>query len=342
MSAIPATATAGDIEALLDGVQREVEETRKLERGAGDAREHDARRDDRPRDRPHGRRDRSRDRPRGHRQYSRDRDLQRRDGSRPRSSKGADTDEEPHRDSYRNDRGGPRRSRADGGDYYNGGGRPRSRSPRRDRDDRNRGVRDRSRDRRGGGHGDHRNTRRSKTASPEATEESKDKRTIFVQQISQRAETRHLRVFFEAVGPVADAQIVKDRVTGRSKGHVMSFQIIDENCANSHLRVGYVEFKDEESVPKALELTGQKLKGVPIIAQLAEAEKNRAARPSEGGVAPGANGAPFHRLYVGNIHFSVSEVDLKEIFEPYGELEQVILQRDEAIPGRSKGYGFVQ
>jgi hypothetical protein len=42
--------------------------------------------------------------------------------------------------------------------------------------------------------------------------------SLFVQQISQRAKTRHLRVFFEAVGPVADAQIVKDRVTGRSNG----------------------------------------------------------------------------------------------------------------------------
>jgi hypothetical protein len=111
---------------------------------------------------------------------------------------------------------------------------------------------------------------------------------------------------------------------------------------NRHRSVGYVEFKDEASVPKALELTGQKLKGVPIIAQLTEAEKNRAARPSEGGAAPGANGAPFHRLYVGNIHFSVTEPDLQQIFEPYGELEQVILQRDETNPGRSKGYGFVQ
>ena len=85
-------------------------------------------------------------------------------------------------------------------------------------------------------------------------------------------------------------------------------------------RVGYVEFKDEDSVPKALELTGQKLKGVPIIAQLTEAEKNRAARPSEGGAAPGLNGAPFHRLYVGYIHFSVSDPDLLEIFETFGEL----------------------
>lgn len=136
---------------------------------------------------------------------------------------------------------------------------------------------------------------------------------------------RHLRAFFEAVGPVVEAQIVKDRVTGRSKG------------------VGYVEFKEEESVPKALELTGQKLKGVPIIAQLTEAEKNRASRAAgEGGGASATNGAPFHRLYVGNIHFSVTEEDLNQIFIPFGELEQVTLQRDEQQPTRSKGYGFVQ
>jgi hypothetical protein len=42
----------------------------------------------------------------------------------------------------------------------------------------------------------------------------------------------------------------------------------------------HVKFKDEESTLEAIELTGQKLKGVPIIAQLTEAEKNHAARPS--------------------------------------------------------------
>ncbi|KAF1844203.1 splicing factor, CC1-like protein [Cucurbitaria berberidis CBS 394.84] len=324
-------AAVNEIEALLDEAARDVEKSR--ERQASDeARDTDSRRDDRHRDRHadrHDRRDRSRDRERhresnGDRRRSRER---RRDGSRPRSTKGADTEEDrdrTRRSSSRDRYRGGRRDR--GGDYYSGGGRARSRSPRRDRGDDKYRTRDGSRDRRRGGPGaeERRGSRREKTAEPEATEDDRDKRTIFVQQISQRAETRHLRSFFEAVGPVVEAQIVKDRVTGRSKG------------------VGYVEFKEEESVPKALELTGQKLKGVPIIAQLTEAEKNRAARPSEGGAAPGANGAPFHRLYVGNIHFSVTEKDLQEIFEPYGELEQVILQRDEMNPGRSKGYGFVQ
>ncbi|KAL3424496.1 CC1-like family splicing factor [Phlyctema vagabunda] len=127
--------------------------------------------------------------------------------------------------------------------------------------------------------------------------------------------------FFEKVGPVKEAQIVKDRVSGRSKG------------------VGYVEFKNEESVPAAIQLTGQKLLGIPIIAQLTEAEKNRQVRnPEATGTNP--NQIPFHRLYVGNIHFSITESDLQNVFEPFGELEFVQLQKEEQ--GRSRGYGFVQ
>jgi RNA-binding protein 23/39 len=103
--------------------------------------------------------------------------------------------------------------------------------------------------------------------------------------------------------------------------------------------VGYVEFKNEESVPAAIQLTGQKLLGIPIIAQLTEAEKNRQIRtPESSGNNP--NQIPFHRLYVGNIHFSITESDLQNVFEPFGELEFVQLQKEEQ--GRSRGYGFVQ
>lgn len=103
--------------------------------------------------------------------------------------------------------------------------------------------------------------------------------------------------------------------------------------------MGYVEFKNEESVAPAIQLTGQKLLGIPIIAQLTEAEKNRQARNTDGNTS-GASGVPFHRLYVGNIHFSITEQDLQNVFEPFGELEFVQLQKEEQ--GRSRGYGFVQ
>jgi RNA-binding protein 39 len=41
-----------------------------------------------------------------------------------------------------------------------------------------------------------------------------------VQQIVGRLTTEELVKFFEKAGPVRDAQIVKDRVSGRSKGYV--------------------------------------------------------------------------------------------------------------------------
>ncbi|KXT06689.1 hypothetical protein AC578_8555 [Pseudocercospora eumusae] len=216
------------------------------------------------------------------------------------------------------------------GDYYRGSGRtsldddryrPRERDDRRgrDRDDDRRGGRDRGdRDNRQRRSSPHRGTKRK---TPEPTDDERDRRTVFVQQLAARLRSRELKEFFQQVGDVVDAQIVKDRVSGRSKG------------------VGYVEFKEEESVQKAIQLTGQKLLGIPIIAQLTEAEKNRQARNTEG-TATQSNGIPFHRLYVGNIHFSITEDDLKNVFEPFGELEFVQLQKEEA--GRSKGYGFVQ
>jgi len=49
----------------------------------------------------------------------------------------------------------------------------------------------------------------------------------------------------------------------------------------------------------------------------------------------------FFRLYVGSLHFNLTESDIKQVFEPFGELEFVDLHRD-PMTGRSKGYAFVQ
>jgi RNA-binding protein 39 len=102
-------------------------------------------------------------------------------------------------------------------------------------------------------------------------------------------------------------------------------------------------------------MTGQRLLGIPIIVQITEAEKNRQARidsaaayisckptyNSGGGAGQSSREAPIHRLYIGNIHFNLTEDDIKTVFGPFGEIEMVQLQKEHDT-GRSRGYGFVQ
>jgi RNA-binding protein 39 len=119
-----------------------------------------------------------------------------------------------------------------GGDFYRGG-RSRSRSPNRyyrprggDRRDREEAElkpredrRNRNEPRRGS-----RSPKREST--PPLTEDERDRRTVFVQQLAARLRTKELIAFFEKVGPVKEAQIVKDRVSGRSKGYVLVLPLL--------------------------------------------------------------------------------------------------------------------
>ena len=113
--------------------------------------------------------------------------------------------------------------RSSGGDFYRGGGRARtrSRSPVDDRYYRPSGRSRRDEEDRRYRHRDGRRrspTPKGRSKSPELTEDERDRRTIFVQQLAARLRTKELIGFFEKVGPVKEAQIVKDRVSGRSKG----------------------------------------------------------------------------------------------------------------------------
>ena len=65
------------------------------------------------------------------------------------------------------------------------------------------------------------------------------------------------------------------------------------------------------------------------------AEKNRAAASL---IASRPSGPT--RLYVGSLHYNITEAMLKAIFEPFGAIDNVQLIYD-TESGRSKGYGFV-
>ena len=145
---------------------------------------------------------------------------------------------------YRNRSRSRSRDRRSGGDYYVGGGRPstvdrnssrytsfppgeRRRERSADRRDSHRRY-GRNVDSYRGGHG-RRSPDPTKRKTPEPTTDERDRRTVFVQQLAARLRSKELREFFEQAGHVVDAQIVKDRVSQRSKGQVILSVFLDSD-----------------------------------------------------------------------------------------------------------------
>jgi RNA-binding protein 39 len=133
-----------------------------------------------------------------------------------------------------------------------------------------------------------------------------------VSQIHPKVDERDLFEFFSLAGRVEDIRLIKDQRTHKSKG------------------LCYVEFWDKESVMKACALTGQLLCGYPITVVQVQLDKNKTA----------ASGDSM-RLYVGSLHFNVTEGDLKPVFEAFGAVEFIEIHKDPGT-GQSKGFGFVQ
>ena len=80
---------------------------------------------------------------------------------------------------------------------------------------------------------------RSNSPDLPLTPEERDARTIFCMQLSQRVRARDVEDFFSSVGKVRDVKLIVCNKTRRFKG------------------ISYVEFKDLESVPLALGLSGE-------------------------------------------------------------------------------------
>ncbi|KAH8409946.1 hypothetical protein KR009_001699 [Drosophila setifemur] len=159
-----------------------------------------------------------------------------------------------------------------------------------------------------------------RTSPMELSPEERDARTVFCIQLSQRVRARDLEEFFSSVGKVRDVRLITCNKTKRFKG------------------IAYIEFEDPESVALALGLCGQRLLGVPIMVQHTQAEKNRLQNAAPA-FQPKSHTGPM-RLYVGSLHFNITEDMLRGIFEPFGKIDAIQLIMDTET-GRSKGYGFI-
>lgn len=269
-------------------------------------------------------RDRDRDRERSSRHRSRERELDRdkERSSRDREKREKDRDKDRERRDKDKDKERDRRDRdKDKEKDRERERRSRSRS-RHDREKERELIRERERE------FEARDNRRFKekkeTAEPEADPE-RDQRTVFAYQMPLKATERDVYEFFSQAGKVRDVRLIMDRNSRRSKG------------------VGYIEFYDAMSVPMAIAISGRLLHGQPVMVKPSEAEKNLVQSNTATGVAgvSGPYAASERKLYVGNLHFNMTELNLKQIFESFGPVELVQLPT-EPETGHCKGFGFVQ
>ncbi|XP_073011804.1 uncharacterized protein [Typha latifolia] len=172
-----------------------------------------------------------------------------------------------------------------------------------------------------------RGPRRPKDRKEDGTEleadPERDQRTVFAFQICLKADERDVYEFFSRAGKVRDVRLITDRNSRRSKGF------------------GYVEFYDSMSVPMAIALSGQLLLGQPVMVKPSEAEKNLAQSTTTAGAGGSTGTGGARKLYVGNLHLNITEVQLRQVFESFGIVELVQLPLDPQT-GLCKGFGFVQ
>ncbi|TYH28716.1 hypothetical protein ES288_A02G166000v1 [Gossypium darwinii] len=298
--------------------------------------EDDEERRDRDKDRRRSSRDRERER---ERQRDRDRDLERRssrgrekekdrerDRERERRDRDKEKEKEKEREKERREREKERERREKEKEKERERER-RERSSSRSRRHESEREREKERDReRDIDIRDSRGFKDKKEATEPEADPERDQRTVFAYQMPLKATERDVYEFFSKAGKVRDVRLIMDRNSRRSKG------------------VGYIEFYDVMSVPMAIALSGQLLLGQPVMVKPSEAEKNlvqsNTSGAGTGGVA-GPYGAVDRKLYVGNLHFNMTEMQLRQIFEPFGPVELVQLPLD-LETGQCKGFGFVQ
>ncbi|XP_014515162.1 RNA-binding protein 39 [Vigna radiata var. radiata] len=273
---------------------------------------------DRDRDRDRDR-ERERDRSSGRHRSERERDGEKKERDKDRERRDKDKDKDKDKDRDRRDRDKDKEKERERRE------RDREREEReRSRRSRSRSERDRDRERDFEMRDGRRFRDKKEAVEPEADPE-RDQRTVFAYQMPLKATERDVYEFFSKAGKVRDVRLIMDRNSRRSKG------------------VGYIEFYDAMSVPMAIALSGQLLLGQPVMVKPSEAEKNLVQSNASGGAAgvAGPYGAVDRKLYVGNLHFNMTESQLREIFEPFGPVEVVQLPLD-LETGHCKGFGFVQ
>jgi hypothetical protein len=151
----------------------------------------------------------------------------------------------------------------------------------------------------------------ARTGGP--AERTKGSVKLFCGQIGRDMDADGLRKMLEPYGPIQDVGIIKDRVTGFSKG-----------CAF----VTFTHRKDAAAAISAIHGV-HTVPGHPNPVQLSYA---RGEEPEN---------QPEAKLFVGNMPRQATEEQVRALFSSHGEIEEIFIMRDK-VTQESKGAAFVK
>lgn len=175
------------------------------------------------------------------------------------------------------------------------------------------------------------NATRSAASDPVSSEDTKNRRTLFVRSLATTTTTESLTEHFSASFPIKHAVAVTDKETKQCKGY------------------GFVTFADAEDAQRAKEdFSNTLLQGRKIKVEIAEP---RHRDPETGAITESA-GVKFRaaqaektevqpppKLIVRNLPWSIKEPEqLEHLFRSYGKIKQIILPKKKGILA---GFGIV-
>ncbi|XP_022848467.1 UBP1-associated protein 2C-like [Olea europaea var. sylvestris] len=148
-------------------------------------------------------------------------------------------------------------------------------------------------------------------------------RKLFIRGLGWETTTDGLRAVFSSYGELAEAVVILDKATGKSKGY------------------GFITFKHVDGAVLALKEPSKKIDGRMTVTQLAAAGMSGGSGPGVGSVGEGNNHVDVsaRKIYVANVPYDMPAERLLQHFSMYGEIEEGPLGFDKAT-GKSKGFAL--
>lgn len=136
--------------------------------------------------------------------------------------------------------------------------------------------------------------------------------TLFIGGLGQSTTKETLSAYFSKYGPVSKVNLIIDWVTGKSK------------------RCAIIFCEDIATVDKIMSVKSHTIEGKKVRVDRADSKKK------------GTKIVKTSKIFVGQVHPSLSQIDLEQYFSSFGEVKHMRLIKNNLIPFSSAQNGYLE